>query len=139
MPPMLLREMSYKRKVKVNGNIHLAIVVPKIFIDPILYNGHTMLGHNGFNRTYAAIHHLYYWKGMKASVEKYIRTCHKCQQRNQQVVHFKQGNFEVASFPMEFISMDLIGEFHPPSKSGYKYALMVICRWQACISKHVSS
>ena len=28
---------------------------------------------------------------------------------------------------MEFISMDLIGELYPPSKSGHKYALMVIC------------
>ena len=28
---------------------------------------------------------------------------------------------------MEFISMDLIGEFHPPRRKGHKYALTVIC------------
>ena len=28
---------------------------------------------------------------------------------------------------MEFISMDLIGELYPPSKSGHKYALIMIC------------
>ena len=28
---------------------------------------------------------------------------------------------------MKFISMDLIGEFHPPSSKGNKYALTVIC------------
>ena len=28
---------------------------------------------------------------------------------------------------MEFISMDLIGELYPPSKSGHKYALTMIC------------
>ena len=28
---------------------------------------------------------------------------------------------------MEFISMDLISEFYPPSKSVHKYALTVIC------------
>ena len=28
---------------------------------------------------------------------------------------------------MKFISMDLLGEFHPPSSKGNKYALMVIC------------
>ena len=28
---------------------------------------------------------------------------------------------------MDFISMDLIGEFHPPTAEGYKYALTVIC------------
>ena len=31
------------------------------------------------------------------------------------------------TFPMEFISMDLIGELHPPSNKGYIYALSVIC------------
>ena len=28
---------------------------------------------------------------------------------------------------MQFISMDLIGEFHPPSCQGHRYALTVIC------------
>ena len=28
---------------------------------------------------------------------------------------------------MHFISMDLIGEFHPPSAKAHKYALTVIC------------
>ena len=32
-----------------------------------------------------------------------------------------------ATFPMEFISMDPIGELYPPSRSGHKYALTVIC------------
>ena len=34
---------------------------------------------------------------------------------------------QVPTTPMEFISMDLIGEFHPPSCKGHKYALTVIC------------
>ena len=36
-------------------------------------------------------------------------------------------HFDVATFPMQFISMDLIGEFHPPTTKGKRYALMVIC------------
>ena len=28
---------------------------------------------------------------------------------------------------MEFISMDLIGEFHPPSSKGNRYALTTVC------------
>ena len=81
--PYVIEGDILKRKVEVNGNFYWAVVVPKIFIEPILYHGHTMLGHNGFNYTYAAIHYLYYWKGMKASFEKYIKTCHKWQQRSQ--------------------------------------------------------
>ena len=33
----------------------------------------------------------------------------------------------MASFPMQFISMDLIGEFHPPTSRKHRYALTVIC------------
>ena len=29
--------------------------------------------------------------------------------------------------PMDFIAMDLIGEFHPPSSQGNRYALTGIC------------
>ena len=35
--------------------------------------------------------------------------------------------FNVATFPMQFISMDLIGEFHPPTGRKQTYALTVIC------------
>ena len=125
--PYVIKGDILKRRVEVAGKPYFAIVVPKIFVEPVLFQNHNLLGHNGFNHTYAAIHMLYYWKGMKASIVKYIRTCHKCQQRNQQVVKFNQSNFKVASFPMEFISMDLIGEFHSSSKSGHLYALSSAC------------
>ena len=36
-------------------------------------------------------------------------------------------HFDVATFPMQFISMDLIGEFHPPTSREHRYALTVIC------------
>ena len=42
-------------------------------------------------------------------------------------VPYAKLHFDAATFPMEFISMDLIGEFYPPSTSGHKYALTVIC------------
>ena len=36
-------------------------------------------------------------------------------------------HFDVATFPMQFISMDLIGEFHPPTTKKNRYTLTVIC------------
>ena len=47
--------------------------------------------------------------------------------RNKQVVKYATLHFDVATFPMQFISMDLIGEFHPPITKGKRYALTVIC------------
>ena len=69
----------------------------------------------GTHRTYTILKRLYYWKGLKPSVEKHIKMCYQCQRRNKQVVKYATLHFHVATFPMQFISRDLIGEFHPPT------------------------
>ena len=48
-------------------------------------------------------------------------------EENKQVVKYATLHFDVATFPMQFISMDLIGEFHPPTSRKHRYALTVIC------------
>ena len=71
--------------------------------------------------------HLYYWKGVKASIVKHVKCCDICQKCNLQIVPYAKLHFDTATFLMEFIRMDLIGELYPPSKAGHKYALTVIC------------
>ena len=88
---------------------------------------HDELGHNGTHRTYTLLKRLYYWKDLKPSVEKHIKMCYQCQRRNKQVVKYATLHFDVAFFLMQFISMDLIGEFHPPTSRKHRYALTVIC------------
>ena len=46
---------------------------------------------------------------------------------NKQVVKYATLHFDVATFPMQLVSMDLIGEFHPPISKGKRYTLRVIC------------
>ena len=51
-------------------------------------------------------------------------------------MRYTKGTFEVPWAPMDFISMDLIGKFDPPSLVGNKFALTVICMlsgWKWCI------
>ena len=60
-------------------------------------------------------------------MEKHIKRCYQCQIRNRQVVKYARLHFDVATFPMQFISMDLIGEFHTPTSRKHRYALTVIC------------
>ena len=43
------------------------------------------------------------------------------------MIKYAKLHFDVATFPMQFISMDLIGEFHPPTSKKHRYALTVIC------------
>ena len=53
--------------------------------------------------------------------------CYQCQRRNKQVIKYTTLHFDMATFPMQFTSMDLIGEFHPPTTRNNRYALTVIC------------
>ena len=83
-----------------------------MMIGHVLELSHNKLGHNDIGRTYAMLKKLYYWKSKSPL---------------QSILPYAKLHFDTATFPMEFISMDLIGEFYPPSKSGHRYALMVIC------------
>ena len=104
-----------------------ALVVPVSYAKIILKLAHDELGHNGTARTYALVKRMFYWKGLKKDIENYVRTCHICQQYNIQSVRYTPGHFEVPEAPMDFISMDLVGEFKMGSTQGNKYALTVIC------------
>ena len=116
-----------KRYVIDGDKTYETIVLPRALIAQILKMAHDELGHNGTHRTYMLLKRLYYWKGLKPSVMKHIQRCYHCQRRNKQVVKYATLHFNVATFPMQFISMDLIGEFHPPTSKGKRYALTVIC------------
>ena len=56
------------RSIVDNGHKFKARVIPKSLVDVVLHLGHNQSGHNGYQRTYAAIKHLYYWKGMRAQI-----------------------------------------------------------------------
>ena len=102
-------------------------MLPRALTAQILKIAHDNLGHNGTHRTYMLLKRLYYWKGLKPCVIKHIQRCYQCQRRNKQVVRYATLHSNVATFQMQFISMDLIGEFHPPATKGKRYALTVIC------------
>ena len=104
-----------------------AIVVPVHYTLTLLRLVHDELGHNGSARIYMLLRRLYYWKGLKPHIYRYVKQCRSCQQRNRQVVKYVQGQFKAPTTPMEFISMDLIGEFHPSSSKGHRYALTGFC------------
>ena len=97
-----------------------AQVIPANCANYLLRLVHDNLGHNGSARTYMLLRRNYYWKGIKPQVYRYVKQCPKCQQCNTQVVKYNQGQFSVPKAPMDFISMDLIGEFHPPTVHGPK-------------------
>ena len=123
----LVKDNILKRYIMKGNNTYDTTVVPIALTGQILRMAHDELGHYGTHRTYTILKRLYYWKGLKPSIEKHIRMCYQCPRRNKQVVKYATLHFDVATFPMDFISMDLIGEFYPPTIRKHRYALTVIC------------
>ena len=117
----LLKKYIYDNKQRFE-----VTVVPPNCAAMLLNLAHDQMGHNGSARTYMLLKRLYYWKGMKTDINVYVKQCKLCQRQNIVPVKYSQGHFSAPMTPMEFISMDLIGDFTPTSK-GNKYALTVIC------------
>ena len=112
------------------GQSFHAVYIPKTpesLIQSILKAAHDESGHNGSPRTYSVIRRLYYWKGIKEHVLQHCRNCNTCQLHRTAAVKFEAKHFKPSLKPMDFIAMDLIGEFHPPSSQGSCYALTGVC------------
>ena len=56
------------------------VVVPSHYTLALLRLAHDELGHNGSARTYMLLRRLYYWKGMKPHIYRYVKQCRTCQQ-----------------------------------------------------------
>ena len=118
LPPnvYLIEDGILKRRiVETTGNEFRPIVLPRSLVDHILMTAHDHCGHNGFPRMYATIRQLYYWVGMKRDIQQHCKRCQLCAKHNIAKVMFEKTHFKGARQPIQFISMDLIGEFHPSS------------------------
>ena len=105
-----------KKKTVINGILYTPTVVPDVLKDCLLILAHDKQGNNGFKRTYSSLKQLYHWKGMKKTIQRHCNTCSTHAKHNIKVQQIQKEHFKVPPQPMEFIAMDLIGEFHPPLK-----------------------
>ena len=64
---------------------------------------------------------------MKEDIRKHCKTCATCQLHKLENVKFERKIFKPSLQPMDFICMDLIGKFHPPTSCGHRYALTAVC------------
>ena len=102
-------------------------VVPDILKDCLLILAHDKQGHNRFRRTYASLKNRYHRKGMKKSVYQHCTNCQVCAKHNIKTHQLKNEHFSSPPQPMEFIAMELIGELHPASSKGNRFALTAVC------------
>ena len=93
----------------------------------VLCAAHDDLGHNGFPKTCATHKRVFYWKGMKENIRDHCKMCATCTLHRSENIKFEQKIFRPSLLPMDFICMDLISEFHPPTSHGHHYALTAVC------------
>ena len=115
------------RKVIDGGHEFHTIYLPSILTFQVLRTAHDNLSHNGFPRTYAALKRVFYWKGMKEDIRKHCKMCATGQLHKLENMKFKRKVFKPSLHPMDFICMDLIGKFRPPTSHGHRYALTAVC------------
>ena len=64
---------------------------------------------------------------MKEDIRKHCKACATCILHRSENVKFERKIFCPSLLPMDFICVDLIGEFYPPTSHGHCYALMAVC------------
>ena len=113
--PYYMEEELLMRYVEDNKQRFEVIVIPRDLSKVVLKLVHDDLGHNGSARTYMIVRRNYYWKGLRPDVVHYVKRCTVCRKYNSASPKYNKGTFQAPGAPMDFISMDLIGEFHPPA------------------------
>ena len=63
---------------------------------------------------------------MKENIRDHCKMCATCILQRSENIKFKRKIFHSPLLPMDFICMDLIGEFHPPTSCGHHYELTVV-------------
>ena len=119
-----------KRKVVDGGHEFWSIYLPSSLASLVLQMlqaAHDDLGHNGFPRTYAAVKWIFYWKNIKENVQDHCKMCPVCMLHRKELVKFERKLFHPSLSPMDFICMDLIGEFHLPTRHYHCFSLTACC------------
>lgn len=108
-------------------NEECQLVVPKDEQEKVLgaYHDDPMSGHYGVEKTLERITKRYYWKGMRAMVETYIKNCINCQR-------YKPSNLKPAGLlqttalkqRFEVVSFDLFGPL-PKSKDNLAWIFII--------------
>ena len=73
----LIKDKILRRYVIEGDNTYETTVVSKALTAQLLKMAHDELGQNGTHGTYILLKRLYYWKGLKPSMEKHIKMCYQ--------------------------------------------------------------
>ena len=85
------------------------------------------IGHVGINKTMRLISRYYWWPGMDADVNKYVRECHSCQvnKARQKKPSGTLNPLELPKVPWECVTLDFITQL-PMTQRGHDAIMVVV-------------
>ena len=99
--PYFIKNILLMQNVTDNEQHFQRIILPRVLVTQVLRLAYDGLDHNDTKRTYMLIRRLYYWKGLKTSVNKYINQCYICQNRNLHVIEYAHLHFMTPRLPKQ--------------------------------------
>ena len=103
----------------------LALVIQKAWKYTVLVEAHNKFGHQRATHTYHLIKHIYYLKGMKKDIKKYIDNCTLHHRDKAMVQSYPLQMPEILEWPFDKITIDVVTEYKT-STSGNKHILTII-------------
>eukprot|EP01122_Echinamoeba_exundans_P009927 TRINITY_DN357_c0_g4_i1.p2 TRINITY_DN357_c0_g4~~TRINITY_DN357_c0_g4_i1.p2 ORF type:complete len:1143 (+),score=204.96 TRINITY_DN357_c0_g4_i1:5195-8623(+) len=123
----------------VSPGPRLRLLVPIKLRRPVLTSLHQseFAGHPGISRTYALARERYYWPGMKADIEKWVKGCAQCQVTKLSKVHRQRTLRSTVgiSAPFQRVAVDLVGKMSTTDE-GHEYILTIVdylTRFAICV------
>jgi len=122
----VLYHIWYPDGLTSEGRIQFQLVVPDKLVHDVLQSFHGDLGsgHFGINRTYQTMKLKYFWKGMLAQTENWVKSCTRCEAKKSPPKSYRA---ELQPLPPAAVNerygIDLVGPL-PTSLKGNKYIVV---------------
>ena len=120
---LVLQRGILHRKVMVDGCDKFQLVLPSAYVGDALNGLHNDIGHPGRDRTLSRLRDRFYWPGMSADVEDWIRNCGRCIRRKTPTNARAPLVSINSTQPLELVCMDFLTL--ETSKGGYQHMLII--------------
>ena len=104
---------------------HPRLVLPEPQRAAVIKKAHEDVGHMSVVKTMRKLQEAFAWACMKSDVRRHVETCPTCIVHSKKVVHAPMGQMPIATTPMQFVGMDLIGPL-VKTPHGNQYILTLI-------------
>ena len=103
------------------------LILPKPLRKVVMGIAHESIigAHMGIAKTINKIESVFYFPRFTSEIKRYVQSCEICQKttRKSDIKRVPLQSLDLATYPFQAVSIDLIGEIKPKSESGYRFIL----------------